>query len=107
MEWNLSQLPLVAIGAGSTVVAVLLYGVAPRLPSPVPPVFLRLLAVWLLITSTTLCWLTDEVWWHAALLGGAGLAAIGVIFLAQTRRQRAPAPAEKAVPPAPRDTSSK
>jgi len=75
---------LFAIGA--MVVAVALYGFAPRLPASMRTV-LRLVCVWLMITSTTLLVLIDETWWHAVALGGGGLTGIGAIYLAQTRRQ--------------------
>ena len=93
---DLFQLPFTSIAISTTAIAVLLYGIAARMPSPVPPVFIRLLAVWLLVTSTTLQAITGTAWWHAALLGGGGLALIGLIYLAQTRRK--PAPTEPDAP---------
>jgi hypothetical protein len=89
MTWDLLQLPFDAIAIGTTVVAVVVYGIAARLPEPFP-LLMRLLGVWLVITSTTLMVMTDETWWHAVTLGGAGLAAIIVIHLVQTRRKTAP-----------------
>jgi hypothetical protein len=89
MGWNPLQLPLDAIAAVTTVAAVVLYGYASRLPLPFPMV-MRLMCVWLLITSTTLLAMTGKDWWHAVVLGGAGLAAIVIIYLLQTRRKTAP-----------------
>jgi len=89
MTWDLLQLPFDAIAIGTTVVAVVVYGLAACLPAPFP-LLMRLLGVWLVITSTTLMVMTDEICWHAVALGGAGLAAIIAIFLVQTRRKTAP-----------------
>jgi len=89
MGWDPLHLPLGAIAVGTVVVAVLLYGIAPRLPPPFPSV-MRLVCIWLVITSTTLLVIIDETWWHAAALGGAGLVAVIGVYLLQTRRKTTP-----------------
>jgi len=90
MLWGLQPVHAVIFAVAAVVVAVVLYGLAPRLPAPLQAV-MRLVCVWLVITSTTLLVLVDETLWHAVALGGGGLAAIAVIYLAQTRRKPAPA----------------
>jgi len=79
----------ITFAVGITLLAVVLYSFASRLPLPFPAI-MRLICVWLLITSTTLLVMTDDILWHAIVLGGGGLAAIVIIHLAQTRRKRAP-----------------
>lgn len=89
MFWNLQPGYAIAFAIGITVLAVVLYGFASRLPLPFPAI-MRLVCVWLLVTSTTLLVMVDETLWQAIALGGGGVAAIVIIHLAQTRRKNRP-----------------
>ncbi|MHB0937501.1 MAG: hypothetical protein ACYDCO_16300 [Armatimonadota bacterium] len=94
MFWGLQPLHAIMFAIGTTALAVVLYGFAPRLPASLRAV-LRLVCVWLVITSTTLVVMTGETLWHGVAIGGGGLAGIAVIYLAQTRRKPAPETEEK------------
>lgn len=97
MLWGLQPAHATVFAVATTAVAVALYGLAPRLPASLQTV-MRLVCVWLVITSTTLLVLVDETLWHAVALGGGGLAAIVGIYLAQTRRPPAERPDTERAP---------
>ena len=80
MLWGLQPVHAVIFAVTAVIVAVVLYGLAPRLPASLQAV-MRLVCVWLVITSTTLLVLVDETLWHAIALGGSGLAAVAGIYL--------------------------
>lgn len=72
----------------TAIVGVLLYGVAPRLPSLLPAWFTRFVGVFTVLSAGGTLWFHTESVAFSAMVGGICLAAVAVLHVAQTREQR-------------------
>ena len=85
----------VFMAIGTALAGVVLFGLAPHLPSLFPASFTRLVGFGCVCAALVALWMLYESWLPPALLGGASVAAMVVIHFAQTRRRPEPTPEER------------
>lgn len=80
------MMPESGVALGTAVAGILLFMLAPWLPSLLPPWAIRLLACFVVVTSCIVLWVLSEGWAQPVAVGGGALAVFIVTHLAQTHR---------------------